>query len=58
MSEKTAELIENSNRAELNAYLNFKKRAFEEGNLRNFFMENSSKSTHFVAMFKNPFTDS
>ncbi|KAI9487052.1 MAG: hypothetical protein EXX96DRAFT_472774 [Benjaminiella poitrasii] len=30
MSEKTTELIENSNRAELNAYLNFKKRAFEE----------------------------
>ncbi|KAI8048258.1 hypothetical protein BDF21DRAFT_351819 [Thamnidium elegans] len=30
MSENTTNLIEDSNRAELNAYLNFKKRAFEE----------------------------
>jgi hypothetical protein len=56
MSENTTNLIEDSNRAELNAYLNFKKRAFEEGNLRNYFMENLFKSTQFFNQFF--FTDS
>ncbi|KAG2235771.1 hypothetical protein INT48_000997 [Thamnidium elegans] len=51
MSENTTNLIEDSNRAELNAYLNFKKRAFEEGNLRDYSMENSFKSTQFLNQF-------
>ena len=51
MSKNTTNLIEDSNRAELNAYLNFKKRAFEEGNLRNYFMENLFKSTQFFNQF-------
>lgn len=42
MSEKTTELIESSNRAELNAYLAFKEKTLEKGNLSNFFFESSS----------------